>query len=181
MPQPRSRSVVVEAGRELGWTADRELLNRMADAGWDPVDFRLTRNGLEIEFELSNPSGPSTWVYDCNQEGGTIETLLMVLGHFSSDLYWTPEDNPHNLEAVFFYRVESGSSGAREDGFYVRFFGRRPRDHSATWPGGWEYLAVENTGKAPVSRGGKWTYLASMRNHPDQPAEMAVYRRPIDA
>ena len=130
MASPR-RQIVTELGRELGWQADHELLNRMAEEGWDPVKFDFDYNGLVIHFEQTSDGQPSKWKYDCNGEGGNSSATIGSLKYYAQF---------NGLEIIFVYRT--GTAGAERQGSYTRFFSRAPREDSETWKSNFEYCGV---------------------------------------
>jgi hypothetical protein len=183
MANPR-RQLVTERGRELGWQADHELLNQMAEQGWDPVKFDFDDNGLVIEFEQTPDGQPSKWKYDCNQEGGTNSaTIGTIIGY--SEI--------NRLEMLFVYRV--GTQGAERRGFYTRFFGRLPREETESWNPSFEYCGVVastiETGseeveidKPPTTHPKLWELIGTVRSWNETDYDftgrrLRIYKRPI--
>ena len=156
MKPSTSRRVVTESERECGWSADRHLLETMAQEGWDPVGFDFSHDGLVIEFEQSTPIGPSIWEYDCNQEGGPISTTVHALDHYTKD---------NDVEALFCFRAGTGASDRH--GFYVRFYFRRPRSEERATYGSlqkWEHSAVAIKGTPRKTIAGGWVLIGVIRD-----------------
>ena len=151
-----NRKIIRESGRPLGWEADRGLLREMSEQGYDPVDFRLTPRGLEIVFEQSKLDGPSEWVYDCNQEGGSAQTVADTFQQYRADF---GSESGEVFEPIFAYRVQF--EGANSQGTYVRFFGRCPRDFGAPTPVAWKITPVVVTSRGQsASPGPQWQKFA---------------------
>ena len=121
------RQFVSERGRDLGWVADRELLNEMGDQGWDPVGFTFDDDGVVIEFEQTQDGEPSKWKYDCNQEGGDTQVTIGILKDYGQEM-------------LFVFRT--GTQGAERDGVYTRFYCRSPREETDSWNPSFEYCGV---------------------------------------
>ena len=178
------RQLVTERGRDLGWQADHELLNQMAEQGWDPVKFDFDYNGLVIEFEQTPDGQPSTWKYDCNQEGGNSRATIGTIDGYA---------RTHRLEILFVYRV--GTKGAERKGGYTRFFGRAPRENSEAWEPGCEYCGVVaskiETGfekvrieKPPTTHPKLWELIGTVRSWNENDfsytgRRLRIYKRPI--
>jgi len=138
----------------------------MASEGWDPVAFEFGSGGLEISFEQSNSTGPSRWEYDCNQEGGSVEGLVDALDWYMND---------HGYELLFCFRA--GTGVATRDGFYLRFFCRRPAFEDAQRNVRWEHRAVGVVGRARETLTGGWTHVATINSPADDGTKMGVYKR----
>ena len=121
------RQFVSERGRDLGWVADRELLNKMGDQGWDPVGFTFDDDGVVIEFEQTQDGEPSKWKYDCNQEGGDTQVTIGILKYYGQEM-------------LFVFRT--GTQGAERDGVYTRFYCRSPREETDSLNPSFEYCGV---------------------------------------
>ena len=121
------RQFVSERGRDLGWVADRELLNKMGDQGWDPVGFTFDDDGVVIEFEQTQDGEPSKWKYDCNQEGGDTQVTIGILKDYGQEM-------------LFVFRT--GTQGAERDGRYTRFYCRSPREETDSLNPSFEYCGV---------------------------------------
>ena len=125
------RQFVSERGRDLGWVADRELLNEMGDQGWDPVGFTFDDDGVVIEFEQTQNGEPSKWKYDCNQEGGNTQVTIGSLKDYAES---------QRQEMLFVFRT--GTQGAERDGRYTRFYCRSPREETDSLNPSFEYCGV---------------------------------------
>ena len=125
------RQFVSERGRDLGWVADRELLNEMGDQGWDPVGFSFNDDGVVIEFEQTQNGEPSKWKYDCNQEGGNTQVTIGSLKDYAES---------QRQEMLFVFRT--GTQGAERNGGYTRFYSRSPREETDSWNPSFEYCGV---------------------------------------
>lgn len=169
--------IVSEVGRTLGWNADCELLRSMSDDGWDPVSFEIKDDGLVIEFELVNHSGPSPWSYDCNQEGGSIPFTVSTLDNYARN---------HDLEAIFCFRA--GVRGAERDGSYVRFFCRRNRAESSSGGVGevkakWEHKAIACKRRPRKALVGGWTLIGVINDWDGKSftgRRLGIYKRRVD-
>ena len=178
-----SRLTVTETGRELGWMADRDLLQKLSNDGWNPQNFDFDSSGLAISFECKELGTPSTWEYDCNQEGGSSEATIGSLNSYAEF---------HGLEIIFVYRV--GSEGAQRRGFYTRFYGRRPRADHATWSFPWQYCGVvagvvitgSEQGKVlhpPTTHPDEWELIGTVKSWNQQDREftgrhLRIFKRP---
>lgn len=180
----KRKQLVTERGRELGWHADHELLNHMAEQGWDPVKFDFDDNGLVIEFEQTPDGQPSKWKYDSNQEGGNSSATIGTLKDYSQF---------NGLEILFVFRT--GTAGAERKGGYTRFFSRAPRENSEAWEPGFEYCGVVaskiETGfekvhieKPPTTHPKLWELIGTVRSwnetdHAMTGRRLRIYKRPI--
>ena len=170
------RKVVKEVGRTLGWSGDRQLLVEMSHQGFDPIDFRVTSEGLAITFEQTKAQGPSDWEYDCNQEGGDIEMLIAAVSQYSAHY----ESRFSGLfEPIFAYRT--GSEGADSKGMYIRFIGRAPRDHETKSPRSWQLRAVAlDSHLRQKSPGTEWQQFCQITDTYRKPHVIyTLYRSPV--
>jgi hypothetical protein len=180
----RYRQIIPERGRELGWREDHDLLNQMADQGWDPIKFDFDADGLIIEFEQTPDGQSSKWKYDCNQEGGSSSATIGTVKHYTKD---------NGLEMLFVYRV--GTKGAERRGHYTRFISRVPREKAESWSPSFEYCGVVaskvETGfeeahieKPPTTHPKLWELIGIVRSWNENDSDftgrrLRIYKRAI--